>query len=62
MVPTFTPSSSRQEHMAGVADHEGLGGNIHRLGQIDATKDDAGIGGSRAQGHIDLDAAMQANT
>lgn len=43
----------------GIADHESGGGNIHRLGKIDATKDDAGIRGSGAQGHIDLDTAVQ---
>ena len=47
---------------AGIANQHGLGGNIHRLRQIDATEDDAGIRGCRAQGQIDLDAAMQADT
>ena len=47
---------------AGIANQHGLGGNILGLGQIDATEDDAGIRGCRAQGQVDLDAAMQADT
>ncbi|MPN32775.1 hypothetical protein SDC9_180255 [bioreactor metagenome] len=44
---------------AGVADQDRLCGNIDRLRQINATKDDAGVRCGRAQGQIDLDTAVQ---
>ena len=44
-----------------IANHEGSSRDIHGFRQVDAAEDDAGIGRGRAQGHVDLDAAMQAH-
>ena len=44
---------------AGVADGEGIGTQFHRRIEVDAAKDDAGVGRRRAQGHGDLDPGME---
>jgi hypothetical protein len=46
---------------AGVADQKSICANVHRFRQIDAAEDDTRIRGSRAQGHVDLDTAVEAD-
>ena len=57
--PDLDPVNFQTGAHAGIPDQHGLGRNILGLGQIDATEDDTGIGRGRAQGHIDLDTAVQ---
>ena len=61
MVPTLTPSRSRQEHIRVSPTIRAWAGKSTGSGRSTRRKDDTGIRRGRTQRHIHLDAAMKAN-